>query len=91
MTTQQVTWNLTELFSSITDPKVDQAITEAAATANAFEKTYRGKIASLSANGLLKCFQDIEAFEAKFSDLTLYASLYVFCRHDAAPSSGTKR
>ncbi len=75
MTTQQVTWNLTELFQSLTDPKIDQAIKEAEATADAFEKTYRGKIAVLSAKDLLSCFRDVEAFEAKFSDLTLYASL----------------
>jgi oligoendopeptidase F len=71
----QVTWDLTELFPSITDPKVDQTIAEAATTANMFEKTYRGKISSLSAEGLLRCLREIEAFEAKFSDLTLYSSL----------------
>jgi oligoendopeptidase F len=71
----QVTWDLTELFPSVTDPKVDQAIAEAKASTDLFEKTYRGKIASLSAEGLLRCLRDIETFEAKFSDLTLYASL----------------
>ena len=44
MTTQQITWDLTELFPSITDPKIQQAITQATAKANEFEKTYRGKI-----------------------------------------------
>jgi len=73
--TNQVTWDLTELFPSITDPKIDQAIADAKSTADMFEKTYRGKIASLSAEGLLLCLRDIEAFEAKFSDLPLYASL----------------
>jgi oligoendopeptidase F len=43
--------------------------------ANAFEKTYRGKIANLSAEELLRCFKDIEEFEAKFSDLALFSSL----------------
>jgi oligoendopeptidase F len=73
--TNQVTWNLTELFSSITDPKIDQAIAETTATAKVFEKTYRGKIDSLSADSLLRCLRDIEAFESKFSDLTLFSSL----------------
>ena len=75
MTTPQITWDLTELFTSITNPKVDQAISEAKAQADSFEKAYRGKIASLSAEGLMRCFQDIETFEAKFSDVTLYSSL----------------
>ena len=75
MTTQPITWDLTELFPSITDSKVDQAIIEAAAVANAFEKAYRGKITSLSADGLLHCLRDVEAFEAKFSNIALYSSL----------------
>ncbi len=73
--TNQVTWDLTELFLSLTDPKIDQAIAEAQATADLFEKTYRGKIASLSAEGLLRCLHDIEAFELKFGNLHLYSSL----------------
>ena len=75
MTTPQVTWDLSELFRSITDPKIEQAIAEATEMANAFEKTYRGKIANLSAEELLRCFKDIEEFEAKFSDLALFSSL----------------
>ena len=75
MSTQQITWDLTELFPGITDPKINQAITEATAAADAFEKTYRGKITSLSAEGLLQCLRDVEAFEAKFSDVTLFSSL----------------
>jgi oligoendopeptidase F len=72
---QQITWDLTELFADIIDPKINQAISEATATADAFEKTYRGKIILLSAEGLLQCLKDVEAFEAKFSDLTLFSSL----------------
>lgn len=75
MTTQQITWDLTELFPGITNPKVNQAITQAPALADAFEKTYRGKINQLTADGLLRCLQDVEAFEAKFSDISLYSSL----------------
>ena len=70
-----LTWDLTELFPSITDPKVDRAISEATVTAEVFEKAYRGKIAILSAEGLLRCLRDFETFESKFSDLTLYSSL----------------
>jgi oligoendopeptidase F len=71
----QIIWDLTFLFAGINDPKINKAITDAAATANTFEKTYRGKITSLSADDLLKCLQDIESFEAKLSDLTLFSSL----------------
>ena len=75
LTTQQVTWDLTELFPGISDPKVNQAIVEATVLADAFEKTYRGKIASLSAEGLLRCLMEVESFESKFSDISLFSSL----------------
>jgi len=73
--TQQVTWDLSELFPRISSPKINQAIAEAAALANAFEKTYRGKIINLNAAGLLQCLNNMEMFEAKFSDITLYSNL----------------
>jgi oligoendopeptidase F len=72
---QQVTWDLTQLFSNLTDPKIDVAIAEATTAADAFEKKYRGKIGALSADGLLQCLRVVEAFEAKFSDIALYSSL----------------
>lgn len=75
MTTKQITWNLTELFPSVTDPKINQAITQATAIADEFEKAYRGKITQLTPKGLLRCLQEVEAFEAKFRDITLFASL----------------
>lgn len=75
MTAQQITWDLTELFPSINDPKISQAITETKALANKFEQAYRGKITSLTAEGLLRCLQDIEAFQKSFSNVTLYSSL----------------
>jgi len=75
LTAQQITWDLTELFPSINDPKISQAITETKALANKFEQAYRGKITSLTAEDLLRCLQDIEAFQKSFSNVTLYSSL----------------
>lgn len=73
--TTQVTWNLNELFPEITCPKIPEAITQATAAADEFEQKYRGKIQTLSAEGLLECLRDVEAFECKYGNLTLYASL----------------
>lgn len=75
MTTQQATWNLTELYPNITSPQIEQTINWATAAATEFENKYRGKITQLSPEGLLQCLRDIEAFEAKYSDLSLYSSL----------------
>jgi oligoendopeptidase F len=73
--TEQIMWDLSELFSSINDPKINQVISEAKALANKFEMTYRGKIVDLDVKGLLQCIKSLEVFEAKFSDITLFSSL----------------
>jgi oligoendopeptidase F len=75
MTTQPVTWNLTTLFPSTTSPQIQTAINQATQAADTFEQKYRGKITTLTPQELLQCIQDIEAFEAKYSELTLYANL----------------
>jgi Oligoendopeptidase F len=75
LTTQQATWNLTGLFPNITSPLIDQAINQATAVATEFEQKYRGKIINLSPEGLLQCLRDVETFEAKYGDITLYSSL----------------
>jgi len=74
LTTQQITWNLTELFPTITCPQIEENITQSTAAAVEFEQKYRGKIGNLTPQELLRCFQDVEAFEAKYSKVTLYAS-----------------
>ncbi|MCW4018181.1 MAG: M3 family oligoendopeptidase [Candidatus Bathyarchaeota archaeon] len=74
-TNPEITWDLTELFPSATDPSIEQAMTQAEALADQFEKAYRGKITTFSPNDLLKCLKEIESFEEKISNLSLYASL----------------
>jgi oligoendopeptidase F len=71
----EITWNLTELCSCLSDPKINQNIKEAKIEADIFEKRYRGKIGDLSPEGLLRCFKEIEAFDLKFGDVSLYAGL----------------
>ncbi|MDR1991963.1 MAG: M3 family oligoendopeptidase [Nitrososphaerota archaeon] len=75
MASQQITWDLSELFLGVTDPKINQAITQAAACADMFEEKYRGKMAGLSAGGLLECLREVETFDAKISDVSLFSSL----------------
>jgi oligoendopeptidase F len=71
----EVTWDLTELFPSINDASVEKAINEAKALADVFEKSYRGKIASLDPASLLRCIRELEAFEVKLGDVSLFAGL----------------
>ncbi|MCW3984295.1 MAG: M3 family oligoendopeptidase [Candidatus Bathyarchaeota archaeon] len=73
--TNKTTWDLTALFTDPSDPKIPQTINQVSRMAEEFEKKYRGKICNLNAEGLLVCLQDVEAFQAKIGDITLYSSL----------------
>ena len=72
---QEHNWDLTVLFPSPSDPSIESAISQASASAEAFEKAYRGKISTLDAAGLFDCLRSFEAFEGKLEDLSLYSSL----------------
>ena len=76
MTTKpEITWDLTALFPNFADPSVDLAINQVKISADAFEKTYRGKISLLKPEDLLECLRELETFETKLGDISLYASL----------------
>lgn len=68
-------WNLKELFPSYKDPSLEKAINHAKASADAFEKTYRGKIGQFNSEGLLGCIRQLENFEVETEDISLFASL----------------
>ena len=72
---QEVNWNLTELFPSVTDPSIEKAFTQAKAFVDSFEKKYRGKIGLFDSEALVGCLRELEAFEVKSGDLSLFASL----------------
>ena len=72
---QEISWDLSGLFPSVTDPSIGKALSEAKTFADSFEKTYRGKIGSLTPEGLLACLQMLEDFEVKSGDVSLFASL----------------
>jgi oligoendopeptidase F len=74
-TQQEVSWDLTELFPNINDTSVEKTISESKSLADAFEKTYRGKIAVLNSVNLLRCLQELEVFEAKLGNISLFAGL----------------
>lgn len=75
MAPQDSEWDLSELFCSTDDPKIDQAIAEATTLVNTFERAYRGKIITLDDSGLIAFLQSLDAFKAKFNDITLYSTL----------------
>jgi oligoendopeptidase F len=86
MAKQDITWDLSELFPSIADSSVLKALGNAEASAEVFEKRYRGKIVSFTPEELLTCLREFEALQAKLQDVTLYASL-VFAANMALPET----
>jgi len=73
--TRQMVWDLSELFVSVDDSKINQTIAKAVDMATQFEKKYRGKIAELTPAGVFECLQEIETFSKEISNVSLYSSL----------------
>jgi oligoendopeptidase F len=75
MTKQEIAWDLSEIFPTMSDSSVEKAFSNAAESAKTLAEAYHGKIKDLSPAHLKKCINDFEAFQAKLQDITLYAGL----------------
>jgi oligoendopeptidase F len=71
----EIVWDLSEMFPSTTDPSVQKAVDDLSCIAEDFANKYDGKISSLSAQHILQCIQEFEAYRAKLEQITLYAEL----------------
>ena len=87
-TEKEISWDLSMLFPSITDSSVEKAIAEAKVLADSFETKYHGKIAYLDSASLLGALRELEAFDVKTGDLSLFASL-VFSANMTLPEVQT--
>ncbi|RLS85501.1 MAG: oligoendopeptidase, partial [Planctomycetota bacterium] len=82
-----VAWNLTDLYASIIDPKLDRDIAEAQRLAQEFETQYRGKISTLKltdAAFLLHAIQQVESLYEVMDRPAIYASLVHAAKTDDA-------
>ncbi|MGF3522994.1 MAG: M3 family oligoendopeptidase [Candidatus Bathyarchaeia archaeon] len=75
MAQAEISWDLSELFSSLDDFSVEKALFEVTALAETFKHKYRGKIGTFTPQSLLCCLKELEAFEAKLQTISLYATL----------------
>ena len=76
MTTQQLpNWNLSDLFDSLTDPKIQQVFSDTEDLSKQFEKRYKGKVESLSPKALVVAYQELEACYSAFYKLSQYVRL----------------
>src|SRR5688500_6582500 len=73
-----VAWKLDDLYRSLDDPALDRDLQTALQRAQAFEKTYRGKVAALTpadADMLLTAVQELEALFEQMDRPAVYAAL----------------
>ena len=71
----KVRWDLSALFSSPDDPKVEESWVAANAAADRFGEAYRGKVADLSATELLTAIEAIEGIYQTVAKPMGYAHL----------------
>ncbi|MEM2147758.1 MAG: M3 family metallopeptidase [Candidatus Bathyarchaeia archaeon] len=75
MAQDEIAWDLSEVFPSVTDASVQKAMEEITRLAEKFVNEHRGKIRDFTANDLAVCLQNYEVFLAKLRDVTLFAEL----------------
>src|SRR5688572_4762333 len=75
---QGITWDLSDLFSSYDDPRIDATLKECRAQAEAFAERYRGRIEdadSLTAETVFQALQALEAIQESLNRVGSYARL----------------
>jgi oligoendopeptidase F len=81
ISTPQVRWDLSALFSGIDDPKIEQTWIRCMERAGAFEKAYRGKIddPALSAQTLASALKELEDIAKESMKPANYSNLLFAC------------
>jgi oligoendopeptidase F len=80
-----VAWDLRELYGGVDDARITGDLQASLARAQAFEKTYRGKIASLKeadADLLLAALTELESLYEQMDKPAVYATLVHAARTD---------
>jgi oligoendopeptidase F len=75
---QGIMWDLSDLFSSYDDPRIDATLKECRAQAEAFAERYRGRIEdadSLTAETVFQALQALEAIQESLNRVGSYAGL----------------
>jgi oligoendopeptidase F len=75
MAGKDITWDLSEIFPSITSPLVQKTIENLVQSAGSFSEIYQGKIKGFSASQLLKAIKEYEQLRGRLEDVSLFAGL----------------
>ncbi len=84
---EEVAWDLSDLYSSVDDPRIESDVAEAETAAATFRDRYYGKVASLSAAELAEAITELERIEA-IATRALYFSHMEFSTNMADTARG---
>jgi oligoendopeptidase F len=87
-TADGVSWDLSDLYAAVDDPRLTQDLQAAGKRAEAFEQTYRGRISGLSVNQaelLLAAVRELEALFELMDRPLVYAMLLHSAKTDDPP------
>jgi oligoendopeptidase F len=84
---EEVRWDLTELYSSPTDPEIEATLKAGLEQAQAFEADYKGKLASLEPGRFADMMERLEELQEKVAMPSVYASL-LHTQDTADPARG---
>jgi oligoendopeptidase F len=73
---EEVLWDLSDLYESGDDPKLEQDLEESESAATAFRERYFGRVAELSAAELAEAIEESERIHAIFTRAIYYAHLW---------------
>ena len=83
----EVRWDLTELFSSPSDPRIEQALAESLDAAREFESRYRGRVSKLSPDDFALMMATLAAMAERSALTGTYAGL-LHALNTADPPAG---
>jgi oligoendopeptidase F len=84
---EEVAWDLSDLYASGDDPRIEADFAEAEAAAIAFRNRYHGKVATLSASELAEAIDERERIESTATRALYYAHMH-FSTNMADPARG---
>jgi oligoendopeptidase F len=73
---EDVAWDLSDLYESGEDPRIEQDVQETDSAAAAFRERYYGRVAELSAAELREAIEERERIESTFTRAIYYAHLW---------------
>ena len=76
LTGASVAWDLSDLYESGDDPRLEADVQETEQASAAFRERYHGKVAELDAAGLAEAIEERERIESIFTRAIYYAHLW---------------